>query len=66
MPDLFPKDVIPIPLRPDFTARVHIPPDMTEAEARKIGAVLLALAKPEHGYALVYPRFAESPNGSRT
>lgn len=40
-------DVIPIPLREDFIARVHIPLDLTELEARKMGAVLLAYARPE-------------------
>jgi hypothetical protein len=37
-------DIIPIPLRAGFTARVHIPLDITEREARKIGAVLVAYA----------------------
>jgi hypothetical protein len=37
-------DVIPIPLRADVTAHVHIPLDLTEAEARKIAAVVLAYA----------------------
>ncbi len=40
------NDIIPIPLRADFTARVHIPPDLTEAEASKIAAVVMALAAP--------------------
>lgn len=42
-------DVIPIPLRENFTARVHIPPDLTEAEARKIGRVLLGFAQTHPG-----------------
>ena len=37
-------DVIPIPLRADVTAHLHIPLDLTEAEARKIAAVVLAYA----------------------
>jgi hypothetical protein len=41
---LFPPDIVPIPLRSDFTVRVHIPLDLTEAEARKIGNVMLAYA----------------------
>jgi hypothetical protein len=42
--DLYPPDVVPIPLRSDFTARIHIPLDLTEAEARKICAVVMAYA----------------------
>ncbi len=37
-------DVIPIPLRADVVAHIHIPLDLTEAEARKIAAVVLAYA----------------------
>lgn len=40
-------DVIPIPLREDFTARVHIPLDLTEAEAEKIARVVKAYAGPK-------------------
>ena len=37
--------IIPIPLRPDVTIRIHgIPMDMTKAEAEKIAAVVLAYA----------------------
>lgn len=37
-------DVIPIPLREDFVARVHIPVDLTSEEASKIARVVLAYA----------------------
>lgn len=37
-------DVIPIPLREDFTARIHIPLDLTEAEAEKIARVVKSYA----------------------
>lgn len=40
-------DVIPIPLRKDVTAHVHIPLDLTEAEAEKIARVLKAYAGPK-------------------
>lgn len=38
-------DVIPIPLRPNVTAFVHIPLDLTKREAEKIARVVLAYAK---------------------
>ena len=38
-------DILPIPLRPDLTIRIHgLPFDMTEAEAKKIANVVLAMA----------------------
>lgn len=37
-------DVIPIPLREDFTAMVHIPLDLTDAEAEKIARVVRSYA----------------------
>lgn len=44
-------DVIPIPLRADVTAHVHIPLDLTVAEARKIAAVVMAYASDSDGTA---------------
>lgn len=41
------NDVIPIPIRADFVVRVHIPLDLTEAEARKIANVVMAYATEE-------------------
>lgn len=38
-------DVIPIPLRADVTAFVHIPLDLTKQEAEKVARVVLAYAK---------------------
>jgi len=40
-------NVVPVPIRPHLVAQVQVPFDLTKAEARKIGAVLLALAKDE-------------------
>ena len=40
-------NIVPVPIRPDLVAQVLVPFDLTKAEARKIGAVLLALAKDE-------------------
>ncbi len=40
-------DVIPIPIRADFTVRIHIPLDLTKAEAEKIARVILAYATPK-------------------
>lgn len=42
-------EIIPIPLRPDYVARVQLPLDLTAAEARKVAAVVLAYAKPGDG-----------------
>ncbi len=39
-------DVIPIPIRADFVARVHIPLNLTEDEADKIARVVKAFAQP--------------------
>jgi hypothetical protein len=36
--------VLPIPLRPDFLAQVVIPRDLTVEEAKRVGAILLAMA----------------------
>lgn len=38
--------IVPVALRPDFTARVHIPTDLLQAEAEKIARVILAYGKP--------------------
>lgn len=35
---------VPVPLRPDVTAELRLPHDLTTAEASRIGLVLLALA----------------------
>lgn len=43
------NDVIPIPLRADFTARIHIPLDLTEAEAEKIARVVKSYAVKDKG-----------------
>jgi hypothetical protein len=40
-------DIIPIPLRADFVVRLHIPTDLTEAEAEKIARVVKAYAGPK-------------------
>jgi hypothetical protein len=40
-----PAEIITIPIRPDVVIRIHgIPWDFTEAEARKVAAVIMALA----------------------
>lgn len=44
-------DVIPIPLRADVTAHIHIPLDLTVAEARKVCAVVMAYACDSDGTA---------------
>lgn len=47
-------DVIPIQIRPDLKVRIWgIPHDLTQAEAEKLSAVILAMAKP--------PSSAEEP-----
>jgi hypothetical protein len=38
--------VVPIALREDFVARVHIPDDLTAVEAEKIARVVKAYASP--------------------
>ena len=38
-------DIVPIPLRADFVARLHIPIDLTEVEADKIARVVKAYGK---------------------
>lgn len=38
--------VLPIPLRPDVIVQIHIPHDLTKAEAEKISRIVLAMAVP--------------------
>lgn len=35
-------DIIPIAIREDFIVRVHVPLDLTKAEAEKVGRVVVA------------------------
>ena len=43
---LFRDDIIPIPLRTDLTVYIQgLPLDLSEAEARKISAVIMAFAE---------------------
>jgi len=47
-PPRSPHDIFPVPIRDDLVVYLHnIPLDMTQAEARKIAAVVQALALPE-------------------
>jgi hypothetical protein len=50
------RDVLPIPIRADLTVRVHgLPFDLTQAEARKVAAVIQAMAVPEPAMAVPAP-----------
>lgn len=41
-----PSDILPIRIRPDLTVQIaHIPHDLTEKEAQKIAAVIMAMVK---------------------
>lgn len=42
-------NIVPVSIRADFMARVYIPTDLTEAEARRIAAVVIAMAIPARG-----------------
>jgi len=43
-----PADILPIQIRPDLVVRIAgIPHDLTEAEAAKITAVIIAMAQPK-------------------
>jgi len=47
-PPRSPHDIFPVPLREDLIVYLqNVPLDMTQAEARKIAAVIKALALPE-------------------
>ncbi len=47
-PPRSPHDIFPIPIREDLVVYLqNVPLDMTQAEARKIAAVVMALALPE-------------------
>jgi len=47
-PPRSPYDIFPVPLREDLIVYLqNVPLDMTQAEARKIAAVVQALALPE-------------------
>lgn len=49
-PPRSPHDIFPVPLREDLVVYLqNVPLDMTQAEARKIAAVIQALALPEKG-----------------